>query len=265
LVQRQPDRGARSIRPGAIGAGGTTESGEQGEFVMNVRTASGPAWGGACALALVLTTAALTLAFASAGFAQTPPAPAPKANEPPQQPAAAPDQPQLLWSPWTKFCVKPDEKGAQLCVTGRDGRLESGFFMIGAALMEPEGAPGKLLRVTLPLGMAIPPGTRVNVDQGQTLSAPYTMCTAEGCMADYEASAELVDKLKKGQRLVVQGMNYQGRVFELTVPLAEFAKANEGTAVDPTIFSEQQRKLQEDLQRRAEEARKKLEKQPATR
>jgi invasion protein IalB len=249
----------------------------EGNLVMNVRTASGSARSGACTLALVLTTAALTLALASAGFAQTPPAPtpkaqpkpkgspAPKANEPPQQQAAAPDQPQLLWSPWTKFCIRPEEKGQQVCLTGRDGRLESGFFMIGASLVEPEGAAEKILRVMLPLGMAIQPGTRVIVDQGQPLSAPYTMCSPEGCAADYEASAELIDKLKKGQRLVVQGMNYQGRVYELTVPLAEFAKANEGTAVDPTVFSEQQRKLQEDLQRRAEEARKKLEKQPATR
>jgi len=248
---------------------------------MNVRIASGPVRPGACTLALALTTAALTIAFASAGFAQTPPAPAPKAqpqpkpkgapapkgNEPPpQQQAAAPEQPQLLWSPWTKFCVKPDEKGPQVCVTGRDGRLESGFPMIGAALMEPESDPTKkILRVTLPLGMAIQPGTRVNVDQGQTLSAPYTMCVPTGCMADYEASAELVDKMKKGQRLVVQGLNFQGGVFELTVPLAEFAKANEGAAVDPKVFSDQQRKLQEDLQRRAEEARKKLENPAAAR
>jgi invasion protein IalB len=230
-------------------------------------------------LALALTTAALTVAFVSAGFAQTPPAPAPKAgtpktkgpapkaNEPPpQQQAAAPEQPQLLWSPWTKFCEKPEDKSApQFCLTARDGRLESGFPMIGAALLEPEGDPKKILRVTLPLGMAIQPGTKVNVDQGQTLNAPYTMCVPQGCMADYEASPELVDKLKKGQRLVVQGINYQGNLFELTVPLAEFAKAYEGTPVDPRVFAEQQRKLQEDLQRRAEEARKKLEGQPATR
>ncbi len=46
--------------------------------------------------------------------------------------------------------------------------------------------------------------------------------------------------------------------------LAEFAKANEGPPTDPKVFEEQQRKLQEELQRRAEEARKKLQNsQPA--
>jgi invasion protein IalB len=246
---------------------------------MNVRIASGPVRPGARTLALVLTTAALTIAFASAGFAQTPPAPAPKgqpspkpkagptpkANEPPPPQAAAPDQPQVLWSPWTKFCEKQDEKTPQICFTARDGHLESGFPMIGAALIEPDGEARKVLRVTLPLGMAIQAGTRVIVDQGQPITAPYTMCIPQGCVADYEASAELIGKLKKGQGLVVQGINFQGGPFQLTVPLAEFAKANEGSPVDPKLFAEQQRKLQEDLQHRAEEARKKLENQPATR
>jgi invasion protein IalB len=222
---------------------------------------------------LVLAAAALTFAVASVGLAQTPPAPkaapkakgapAPKAPAPPPQQAAAPEQPQLLWSPWTKFCQKPDEKSPEICVTGRDGRLESGFLMIAAVLIEPQGGdPRKVLRVTLPLGMNIQAGTRVIVDQGQPINAPYTICAPDGCMADYEASAELVAKMKKGQGLVVQGINYQGGPFQLTIPLSEFAKANDGTPVDPKAFAEQQKKLQEDLQRRAEEARKKLE-QPA--
>jgi hypothetical protein len=36
-------------------------------------------------------------------------------------------------------------------------------------------------------------------------------------------------------------------------------EANEGAATDPNVFEEQQKKLQEDLQKRADEIRKKLE------
>ena len=52
-----------------------------------------------------------------------------------------------------------------------------------------------MLRVTLPLGMAIPPGTRVIVDNGQPMNGRYVMCFNYGCVADYEASGELIDKL----------------------------------------------------------------------
>jgi hypothetical protein len=69
--------------------------------------------------------------------------------------------------------------------------------------------------------------------------------------------------LKKGQNLVVQAINTNGAIT-LPLPLAEFAKAYDGPPTDPKQFEETQKKLQEELQKRAEEARKKLEaNQPA--
>ena len=47
-----------------------------------------------------------------------------------------------------------------------------------------------------------------------------------------------------------------------SIPLTDFAKANEGAPTDPKVFEQQQQKLQEELQRRAEEARKRLETAP---
>jgi hypothetical protein len=41
--------------------------------------------------------------------------------------------------------------------------------------------------------------------------------------------------------------------------LNDFAKAYDGPPTDPKAFEEQQRKLQEELQKKADEARKKLE------
>jgi invasion protein IalB len=256
---------------------------------MNVRIAFGPARPAVRALTFALTSTLLAIAVGSTAFAQTPPPaqPLPKAAAPkpttpaaksppagqkpadPQPPAAAPEaqQPQLIYSPWTKFCLKGQETNAtQVCFTGKDGRIESGMPVIAAVLIEPEGDSKKVLRVTLPLGMQLPQGTRVIVDQGQPMNAPYIICFTNGCMADYEASAELIGKLKKGQGLVVQGINSQGQPISLVLPLTDFGKAYDGPPTDPKVFEEQQKKLQDDLQKRAEEARKKLEgQQPATR
>ena len=112
-----------------------------------------------------------------------------------------------------------------------------------------------MLRVTLPLGMSIQPGTRVIVNDGQPMTGPYIICFNNGCMADYEASGELIGNLKKGQGLVIQGINGVGRPLSLVVPFGELAKAYDGPPTDPKVFEEQQKKLQEELQRRAEEAR----------
>ena len=241
---------------------------------MEHRTLVAPARPVACAFVLALATAMLV---APSVLAQTPapkaPAAAPKAKAPPAaqpQPKgapaapaeqqAAPAEPQLIFSPWTKFCLKGQEAGAkQVCFTGKDGRVESGMPVVAAVLIEPEGEPKKILRVTLPLGMSIQPGTRVIVDQGQPMTGPYVICFQNGCMADYEASGELVGKLKKGQGLVVQGINGSGQPISLVLPLNDFGKAYDGPPTDPQVFEAQQKKLQDELQKRAEDARRRLE------
>jgi invasion protein IalB len=208
---------------------------------------------------------------------QAPPAAAP----PPQQgQAPAPEQAQgqgqgqaqgqggqqqvqLIYSPWTKFCLKGQEANSpkQVCFTGKDARIESGMPVVAAVLIEPEGQERKVLRVTLPLGMQLVHGTRVIIDQNQPMTAPYVICFTNGCMADYEANADMIAKMKKGQGIIVQAINSTGQPISLALPLADFAKAYDGPPTDPKVFEEQQRKLQEELQRRADEARKKLENQ----
>jgi Invasion associated locus B (IalB) protein len=108
-------------------------------------------------------------------------------------------------------------------------------------------------------------GTRIIVDSNQPQQAPYVICFQNGCMSDYEATPEVIAALKKGQNLVVQAINSNGAPLTLPLPLAgEFAKAYDGPPTDPKVFEENQKKLQEELQKRAEDARKKLEQnQPA--
>src|SRR6266481_2745565 len=244
---------------------------------MDHRLVFAPVRPAARAFAVAAATTMLTALISSGAFAQAPPPappapkaapkPAPKAapkppeapaaQQPPQAQAPAGEQPQLIFSPWTKFCLKGQEANAkQVCFTGKDGRVESGMPVVAAVLIEPENEPKKVLRVTLPLGMSIQPGTRVIVDNGQPMTGPYVICFNNGCMADYEASGELIGKLKKGQGLVIQGINGAGHPISLVVPLQDFAKAYDGPPTDPKKF--------EELQKRAEEAHKKLEgQQPA--
>ena len=200
--------------------------------------------------------------------AQAPPAPPAQPGQPGQpgdQAQNGQQQMQLIFSPWTKFCLKgqpgqpPDPNAKEVCFTGKDARVELGQPVAAAVIIEPQGVDKKLLRVTLPLGMQLAHGTRVIVDQNQPMTAPYVICFNNGCMADYEANADLIGKMKKGQGLVIQAINATGQPISLAMPLADFAKAYDGAPTDPKVFEEQQKKLQEELQRRADEARKKLE------
>ena len=262
---------------------------------MNFRILAAPVWPRGRIIALLAATALTASLLAPGAQAQTPApapgapapaatpkaapkatpkaapkAPAPAAQAPAAPPAGAPaagaqpaDQVQLIYAPWTKFCLKGQDAGAkQVCFTGKDGRIESGQPVIAAVIIEPEGEPKKILRVTLPLGMQLVHGTRVIVDANAPMQSPYVICFANGCMSDYDVTAELLASMKKGQNLVVQAINSNGAPLTLPLPLAEFAKAYDGPPTDPKVFEETQKKLQEELQKRAEEARKKLEANP---
>jgi len=221
----------------------------------------------AAAVAGVLAVALIAMPAALAQDKKPTPRPAPK-PAPAAQPAApaqkqqAQTPPQLMYSPWIKLCNKgADTNNKQVCVLHKDGRLENGQPVVVAELIEPEGTPQKLLRVTVPLGVQLQRGTRVIIDQETPLTSTYSMCIPLGCFSDYQANDEMVGKLKKGKTLTVQAINFNNTAISLQLPLNDFAKAYDGPPTDPKAFEAQQRKLQSELQKKAEEARKKLEAQ----
>ena len=178
---------------------------------------------------------------------------------------AASQQPQLIFSPWVKLCNKDaDPKAKRVCVTVKDGRVESGLLVVSVAIIEMDGEQKKLLRMSLPYGVALQHGTRLIVDQAQPATAPFVTCLPPvvppgGCIADYEATADLIGRMKKAQLLTVQAIHMNGQAMSPQLELKDFAKAYDGPPTDPKVFEEQQKKLQEELQKRAEEARKRLE------
>ncbi|MGN6410991.1 MAG: invasion associated locus B family protein [Nitrobacter sp.] len=229
---------------------------------MNFRLLAATALPRGRAFALLAAATLAAAPFMSDALAQN--SPKGKTTAPPkaaQAPAAPADQQvQLIYAPWTKFCLKgQDAKAKQVCFTGKDGRIESGQPVIAAVIIEPEGEPKKILRVTLPLGMQLVHGTRIIIDNNPPQQSPYVICFANGCMSDYELTADMLANLKKGQNLIVQAINSNGAPLTLPLPLAEFAKAYDGPPTDPKVFEETQKKLQEELQKRAAEARAKLE------
>ena len=55
----------------------------------------------------------------------------------------------------------------------------------------------------------------------------YTVCLPSGCLADFEPSADLLDKLKKGRAITLRWSDQDGRDASCAVPLDGFVKALE--------------------------------------
>jgi invasion protein IalB len=175
--------------------------------------------------------------------------PAPAQPAAPQQPA---ETPPLIYSPWNKVCApeKPDAKPT--CLTLIEARAPTGHFLGGVGLVEQEGETTKILRVTLPLAMLNAKGVQLTLDQDKPVAGPFLTCLPSGCLADFEAKPDLVEKLQKGQTLLVKALFLDGSLLSVTLPLTGFAKANAGPPTDPKVIEEQQKKLQEALRPKAE-------------
>ena len=153
----------------------------------------------------------------------------------------------LAYSPWTKFCNTPGQNGQdanapKVCFTARDARTDTGVPVVAAALIEPDGNAKKVFRVTAPNAVQLQYGTRIIIDNDQPSSAQFLTCFNSGCISDYEGTPELIAKLKKGQTLNIQAINLSGKPISFPVPLADFAKVNEGPSMDPKTLEEQRKK-----------------------
>lgn len=208
--------------------------------------------------------------------APTPKGPQPKQTQPQQPPPPPPppmqpaqQQPQLIFSPWVKLCNKdPAANSKQICVTVKDGRVETGLLVVSVALIEMEGDTRKLIRISMPYGVALQHGTRLIVDQDTPMTSPFITCLPPavppgGCIADYEATVDTINKMKKGNYLTVQAIHMNSQPMSPQLTLNGFAKAYDGPPTDPKVFEEQQKKMQDALQDRAKKMHDELSKKQA--
>ena len=69
---------------------------------------------------------------------------------------------------------------------------------------------------------------------------------------------DVIAAFKKGQALMVSVQNQFGREVVFQVPLLTFGKVFDGPPIDPAVLAAEQKKMQDEMQRQAEEMRKKM-------
>jgi invasion protein IalB len=161
---------------------------------------------------------------------------------------------------WIKLCA-PDQAndGKEVCLVTQEVRTDTGEFLASVSVQETPTPEGKrLVRAAVPLGTLIQPGIRVQIDEGKQVAGKYVICLPNACYAEMEIDDAFIDSLKKGNNLVVLVINNQGKAVGIGLTLIGFTKTWEGDPVPMEELAQQRQKLQEELQKRAEEARKKL-------
>jgi len=81
--------------------------------------------------------------------------------------------------------------------------------------------------VQLPLGLNLPAGAKLQVDDGKVIDLQIQTCENRGCYANTPVSPELLTALKSGKQLKVAFQNLNKEVITIPMPLADFAAAYE--------------------------------------
>jgi hypothetical protein len=102
-------------------------------------------------------------------------------------------------------------------------------------------------------------GFRFSIDRGAALEGTYEICFPNGCFAESRLDAKQLEVMKRGTAININVKNQANAEVVFVVPLEGFGKAFDGPAVDPKVLEEQQKALQAELQKRADDERRRHE------
>lgn len=159
---------------------------------------------------------------------------------------------------WVKVCNTDPNTNKEVCLVTQELRTDNGQFLASVAIREIAGEERKVMLSAVPVGMLIQPGLRVQIDGGKQAQARYSICFPNACYAEMVVDAAFVTQLKAGGTLKLTTLNQQAKPVNFDVTLKGFTSAYDGEALDPQALRQQQEQLQDELNRKAQEARQRL-------
>jgi invasion protein IalB len=79
--------------------------------------------------------------------------------------------------------------------------------------------------VQLPLGLNLPAGARLQVDEGKTVDLQVQTCENRGCYANLPIAPDMLAALRTGKQLKISFQNLAKDPITIPMPLADFAAA----------------------------------------
>jgi len=155
---------------------------------------------------------------------------------------------------WEKVCGKVNDQ--QECHISRRRLSATGQAI--AQVMLIERPDKKLVQIAVPPVVLIQPGVQIKIDDKPPTGVKYVVCTPGECLALGEINADFIATLKRGKDLVISMLNPQGKTVSFDINLAGFTSAYDGPGIDPAESQARQQKLEDELKRKADEARQQL-------
>tara|TARA_B100000676_G_scaffold313469_1_gene395164 strand:- start:6125 stop:6619 length:495 start_codon:yes stop_codon:yes gene_type:complete len=125
---------------------------------------------------------------------------------------------------WEVHCgIGPS--GAEECFMFQAVNMQSSLERVMSAVVAKPPGEDPLLRLTVPLGVLLPNGLNLAIDQVDMGTVGYLTCFADGCMTQVDMTADVVASLKGGNQGVVTVVDTFGQPAQLPLSLTGFTAA----------------------------------------
>ncbi len=169
---------------------------------------------------------------------------------------------------WIKVCGKDEKNKSEVCTLNSYALAEAGNVVADVRIVEVRKEKEPVRRVfeaIVPVGFLIQPGVNLVIDKDKPVAGRYKLCYPNGCLVETPVTEDLLKSIRKGSDLILFAANPNGQWVGAKISLSGFSKALDGPSTDPEVYEERRKKfeesqsqLQNELLKRAEEQRKKL-------
>jgi invasion protein IalB len=127
---------------------------------------------------------------------------------------------------WAARCTSSGRDAPLECVIEETAVLtKTGQLIVLVNVRVPSDTHAPVALVQLPLGLNLPAGAKLQVDDGKVIDLQIQTCENRGCYANTPVSPELLAALKSGKQLKVSFQNLGKETITVPMPLADFSAA----------------------------------------
>ncbi|MFT4117631.1 invasion associated locus B family protein [Bradyrhizobium sp.] len=153
-------------------------------------------------------------------------APAAPAAQPTPAPAPAQPQADAQQGGWIARCTSPSRDAPLECAMEQNAVLtKTGQTVILINIRIPPDTHTPVALLQLPLGLNLPVGAKLQVDEGKTVDLQIQTCENRGCYASAPIAPDLLAALRSGKQLKVSFQNMAKETIAIPMPLTDFAAA----------------------------------------
>ena len=180
---------------------------------------------------LVVLTSVILLGGLSPSLAQAPkkgaaPAPAPAATPSPSATPSPAAEGQPPAPGWIARCGSISREAPLECAIEESAVLtKTGQLIALVNIRVTSDTRQPIALVQLPLGLNLPAGAKLQVDEGKTVDLQIQTCEQRGCYANLPVPADLLAALRTGKQLHISFQNLAKEAISIPLPLADFAAA----------------------------------------